>query len=80
MAPPFGVRWGRGKHLTVSSHSGIMTTMNSKPLNPNIRVTPETRKDLKIIAAHTSETMLEVVARLAKQELERLKGQKKSQC
>jgi hypothetical protein len=41
-------------------------------------VTPETRKELKIIAAHTSETILEVVARLAKQELERLKGQGKS--
>ena len=54
--------------------------MNSKQLNPNIRVTPETRKDLKIIAAHTGETMLEVVARLAKQELARLEGQKKSAC
>ena len=67
-------------HLTVSSHSNIITTMNSKQLNPNIRVTPETRKDLKIIAAHTGETMLEVVARLAKQELARLEGQKKSAC
>jgi hypothetical protein len=63
------------KPLTTSSRSGIMTTMNSKQLNPNIRVTPETRKDLKIIAAHTGETILEVVARLAKQELERLKEQ-----
>ena len=57
-----------------------MTTMNSQQLNPNIRVTPQTRKDLKMIAAHTGETMLEVVARLAKQELERLKEQKKSSC
>ncbi len=65
------------KHLTLSSHSSTITTMNSKQLNPNIRVTPETRKDLKIIAAHTGETMLDVVARLAKQELERLEGQKK---
>ena len=63
------------KPLTTSSRSDIMTTMNSKQLNPNIRVTPETRKDLKIIAAHTGETILEVVARLAKQELERLKEQ-----
>ncbi|HET9918956.1 MAG TPA: hypothetical protein VFQ30_03870 [Ktedonobacteraceae bacterium] len=47
--------------------------MMKKPLNPNIRVTAETRKGLKIIAAHTGETILEVVARLAKQELERLK-------
>ncbi|MBZ5686397.1 MAG: hypothetical protein LAP86_15305 [Acidobacteriia bacterium] len=54
--------------------------MNSQQLNPNIRVTPQTRKDLKMIAAHTGETMLEVVARLAKQELERLKEQKKSSC
>jgi predicted DNA-binding protein len=53
--------------------------MNSKQFNPNIRVTPETRKDLKVIAAHTGETMLEVVARLAKQELERLKRQSKSE-
>jgi len=51
--------------------------MNSKQLNPNIRVTPETRKNLKMIAAMTGETMLEVVARLAKQELERMKGQSK---
>ena len=71
---------GQKNHLTVSSHSGIMTTMNSQQLNPNIRVTPQTRKDLKMIAAHTGETMLEVVARLAKQELERLKEQKKSSC
>jgi len=66
-----------GGLLTVSSHSGIITTMNSKQLNPNIRVTPETRKNLKMIAAMTGETMLEVVARLAKQELERMKGQSK---
>ncbi len=64
--------------LTSSGHSSILTTMNDKQFNPNIRVTPETRKDLKIIAAHTGETMLEVVARLAKQELEQLKRQGKS--
>ena len=61
--------------MTVCSHRGIMTTMNTKPLNPNIRVTSETRKTLKIIAAHTGETIVEVVARLAKRELERLKEQ-----
>jgi len=49
-----------------------MTIMSTEKLNPNIRVTPETRKDLKIIAAHLGETMLEVVARLAKQELQRI--------
>ncbi len=66
-----------GEMLTISRHSGTIPAMNSKQLNPNIRVTPETRKDLKIIAAHTGETMLDVVARLAKQELERLKAQSK---
>ncbi len=59
-------------HVTFSSHSSIITTMNKKELNPNIRVTAETRKDLKIIAAHEGETMLEVVARLAKHERERI--------
>lgn len=68
---------GVGEALDGSGHSGIMTTMNKKPLNPNIRVTPETRKDLKIVAAHTGETILNVVARLAKQELARLKEQSK---
>lgn len=72
MGVPCG-RGGEGKRLTDSSHSNIITTMMKKPLNPNIRVTAETRKGLKIIAAHTGETILEVVARLAKQELERLK-------
>jgi hypothetical protein len=57
--------------------------MKGVPLNPNIRVTPETRKELKIIAAHSGETILEVVARLARLELERLKElerQSKSSC
>jgi len=46
--------------------------MNETNRNPVIRVTPEARKDLKIIAAHTGETMQDVVARLAKQERERM--------
>ena len=73
---PFLV-WGRGygERLTRCSHWGTITTMTKKSLNPNIRVTAETRKTLKIIAAHTGETIVEVVARLAKQELERLKKQ-----
>lgn len=71
----FGAGVGEGKHLRCSGHSGIMPTMKDKPLNPHVRVTPQTRKDLKIIAAQTGETILAVVARLAKQELERLKGQ-----
>lgn len=58
--------------------SDIMHTMNETNRNPVIRVTPEARKDLKIIAAHTSETMQDVVARLAKQERERIqKGEDK---
>lgn len=49
-----------------------MPTMNETKRNPVIRVTPEARKDLKIIAAHTGETMQDVVARLARQERERI--------
>ncbi len=37
-----------------------------------IRVTGESRKDLRIIAAHMGETIQDVVARLAKQERERI--------
>ena len=54
-----------------------MTPMNKNELNPNLRVTPETRKDLKIIAAHSGETMLDVVARLAKRERERIERSQK---
>lgn len=68
----FLVREEWKEDLLWSSYRSIMTTMKSKPLNPNIRVTAETRKDLKLIAAHTGETMLEVVARLAKHERARL--------
>ena len=46
--------------------------MKEKNENPLIRVTPQTRKDLKILAAHSGETMLQVVARLAQQELQRV--------
>lgn len=52
-----------------------MHTMNEQKRNPVIRVEPQARKDLKIIAAHTGETMQEVVTRLAKQELEHIKKQ-----
>ena len=49
--------------------------MKEKNENPLIRVTPQTRKDLKILAAHSGETMLEGVARLAQQEgMRRQKG------
>jgi len=46
--------------------------MKEKNENPLIRVTAQTRKDLKILAAHSGETMLQVVARLAQQELQRV--------
>ena len=53
----------------------LLLTMKEKKENPFIRVTPETRKDLKILAAHSGETMLEGVARLAQQEgMRRQKG------
>lgn len=65
-------------HLLSGMQSGIMHTMKETNRNPVIRVTPEARKDLKIIAAHTGETMQDVVARLAKQERERMqKGENK---
>lgn len=42
-----------------------------------VRVHPHTRKQLKIIAAQTGETMIETIARIAQIEMERL--QKKQQ-
>lgn len=63
--------------LTMGMRSSTITTMKQHIRNPNIRVTPRTRQDLKIIAAHTQETMLEVVARLAKQERERIQNHAK---
>lgn len=50
----------------------IMHTMK-KNMNPVIRVYPQTRKKLKVIAAQMDETMQDTVERLATQELERLK-------
>lgn len=58
--------------LTTGKHCYTMLTMTTPNRNPLIRVTPEARKDLKIIAAHTGETMQEVVARLAKEEREKI--------
>jgi len=46
--------------------------MKTPNRNPLIRVTTEARKDLKIIGAHTGETMQEVVSRLAKQERDQI--------
>jgi len=55
-----------------------MHTMNEARRNPVIRVTTEARKDLKLIAALTGETMQAVVTRLAQQERERLqKGERR---
>jgi hypothetical protein len=55
-----------------------MLTMKETKRNPLIRVYPQTRKRLKIIAAYYEESMLETVERLAQAELERLQqgGQK----
>ena len=66
---------GTGEYLTYGSYCDTMHTMNETQRNPNIRVTQQTRKDLKIIAAHTGENMLEVVARLAQVERARIEGE-----
>jgi hypothetical protein len=49
-----------------------MLTVKETSRNPLIRVYPQTRKKLKIIAAHYEESMLETVERLAQAEMERL--------
>lgn len=67
-------------NLTCSSHSGIITTVNEKQLNPNIRVMSQTRKKLKMLAAHYEISMLDVVEKLAQAEIERIqKGEKKDE-
>lgn len=48
--------------------------MKEPKRNPVIRVYPQTRKKLKIIAAQRGETMQDTVERLAQAEVERLKG------
>jgi hypothetical protein len=55
-----------------------MLTMKETQRNPLIRVYPQTRKKLKIIAAFYEESILETVELLAQAELERLQqaGQK----
>ena len=50
----------------------IMFTMKETTRNPLIRVYPQTRKKLKIIAAHHEESMQATVERLAQAEMERL--------
>ena len=53
-----------------------MPTMKETNRNPVIRVYPQTRKKLKIIAAHIGETMQDTVERLAQAEFERLEMRK----
>ena len=54
----------------------IMHTMKEHKRNPVIRVYPQTRKKLKIIAAQMGETMQDTVERLAQAEIERLQIRK----
>ena len=54
----------------------IMHTMKERKGNPVIRVYPQTRKKLKIIAANLGETMQDTVERLAQAEFERLQIKK----
>lgn len=46
--------------------------MKERKLNPNIRVMPQTRHKLKMLAAHYDVSMLDLVERLAQAELERI--------
>ena len=54
-----------------------MHTMKEEKRNPVIRVYPQTRKKLKVIAAHMGETMQDTVERLAQAEMERLQKEGK---
>ena len=61
--------------MTSGMQEYLLLTMKEKNENPFIRVTAQTRKDFQILAAHSGETMLEGVARLAQQEgMRRQKG------
>lgn len=50
----------------------MLTMKKKRNDNPLIRVKPETRRKLKMLAAHYDESMLEIVERLAQAELERI--------
>ncbi len=50
----------------------MLTMKKERNDNPLIRVKPETRRKLKMLAAHYDESMLEIVERLAQAELERI--------
>lgn len=54
-------------------HSNTMRTMN-KNINPEIRVYPHIRQQLKIMAAQKGMTMIDLVAWLVEQEQKRQKG------
>lgn len=56
-----------------------MHTMKELNRNPVIRVYPQTRKKLKIIAAHSGETMQAAVERLVQREIEHLESKKEKQ-
>ena len=62
--------------LTIGMQMHIMHTMKEQKANPVIRVYPQTRKKLKIIAAQMGETMQDTVERLAQAEIERLQSSK----
>ena len=62
--------------LTSGKHKYIMYTMSKANRNPLIRVSPSTRQQLKVIAAHMGETMQETVARLAHAEMQRVHREK----
>ncbi len=55
--------------LTSGMHGCIKLTMDRKNRNPLIRVLPQTRKKLKMIAVYYDETMQEAVERIAEHEL-----------
>ncbi len=57
-----------------------MHTVKERNRNPVIRVYPQTRKKLKVIAAYIGETMQETVERLAQAELERLQKSGEACC
>lgn len=64
--------------LTCGMHWRIMHTMKENIRNPVIRVQPQTRKKLKVIAAQNGETMQDTVERLAQAEIERLQKEGKN--
>lgn len=60
-------------------HGRIMHTMDKQNRNPLIRVLPQTRKKLKMIAVYYDETMQEAVERIAEHELKWIEQQNDKQ-